>query len=129
MTKKPRLLVVDNEMDVCNFVKSFFEIRGFDVVTAFNGDEAMKVLEHVKPDLIILDVMMRTDQEGLDYLPKVKKASPESKIIMITGVDDKEAIESAKKLGADDYITKPLVLEGLEKAIVSKVNPSARTRK
>ena len=122
MTKKPRLLVVDNEMDVCNFVKSFFEMRGFDVVTAFNGDEALKVLEHVKPALIILDVVMRTEHEGLDYLPQVKKASPESKVIMITGVDDKESIEKAKKLGADDYITKPLVLEYLESAVIGKVN-------
>ena len=47
MSTKPRLLVIDNEMDVCNFVKSFFDIRGFDVVTAFNGDEAMKVLDSV----------------------------------------------------------------------------------
>lgn len=122
MSKKPRLLVVDNEMDVCNFVKSFFEMRGFDVVTAFNGDEALKVLEHIQPNLIILDVMMRTDHEGLEYLPRVKKASPESKIIMITGVDDKESIETAKKLGADDYITKPLVLEYLESAVMNKVN-------
>ena len=121
MTNKPRLLVVDNEMDVCNFVKSFFEMRGFDVLTAFNGDEALKVLEHVRPDLIILDVVMRTEQEGLEYLPKVKKMSPESKVVMITGVDDKESIETAKKLGADDYITKPLVLEGLERAIVNQV--------
>ncbi len=124
--KKPRLLVVDNEMDVCNFVKSFFEMRGFDVVTAFNGDEALKVLEHIKPDLIILDVVMRSEHEGLDYLPRVKKASPESKVIMITGVDDKEAIETAKKLGADDYITKPLVLEYLESAVISKVNPVSK---
>ena len=122
MTKRPRILVVDNEMDVCNFVKSFFELRGFDVVTAFNGDEALKVLEHIHPDLIILDVVMRTEHEGFDYLPKVKKASPSSKVIMITGVDDKESIASAKKLGADDYITKPLVLKYLESAVLSKVN-------
>ena len=119
--KKPRLLVVDNEMDICNFVKSFFEMRGFDVLTAFNGDEALKVLEHIQPDLIILDVVMRTEHEGIEYLPKVKKMSPSSKVVMITGVDDKESIETAKKLGADDYITKPLVLEGLERAIVNQV--------
>ncbi len=124
MTKKPRLLVVDNEMDICNFVKSFFEIRGFDVLTAFNGDEALKVLEQIKPELIILDVVMRTEHEGLDYLPRVRTLSPDSKVIMITGVDDKDAIESAKKLGAVDYITKPLILDGLEKAIMSQVKGS-----
>lgn len=128
MTRKPRLLIVDNEMDVCNFVKSFFEMRGFDVVTAFNGDEALKVLEHIKPELIILDMMMRTEHEGLEYLPRVKKSSPDSKVIMITGVDDKESIESAKKQGADDYITKPLILESLESAIINRVKPSPRGR-
>jgi DNA-binding response OmpR family regulator len=124
MSRKPRLLVVDNEMDVCNFVKSFFEMRGFDVLTAFNGDEALKVLEHIHPDLIILDVVMRRENEGIEYLPQVKAKSPKSKIIMITGVDDKETIESAKKLGADNYITKPLVLESLESVVLTKVKPS-----
>ena len=121
MSKKPRLLVVDNEIDICNFVKSFFEIRGFDVVGVLNGDEAMKVLDSVKPDLIILDVMMRTDDEGLVYLPQIKKRLPAVKVIMITGVDDKETIETAKKLGADNYITKPLVLEVLENTVMGSV--------
>ena len=121
MTKKPRLLVVDNEIDICNFVKSFFEIRGFDVIGVLNGDEAMKLLDHVKPDLVILDVMMRTDDEGLVYLPQIKKKMPGTKVIMITGVDDKETIESAKKLGADNYITKPLVLEVLESTVMNSV--------
>ena len=121
MTKKPRLLVIDNEIDVCNFIKSFFEIRGFDVVPAFNGDEAMKVLDMVKPDLVILDVKMRSDDEGLTYLPLIKKKLPNVKIIMITGVDDKEVVEQCKNLGADDYITKPLVLEYLESTVMGKV--------
>ena len=116
-----KLLVVDNEKDVCNFVKSFFKMRGFDVLTAFNGDEALKVLESVRPDLVILDVVMGTEREGIDYLPKIKKSSPDSKVIMITGVDDKDIVDEAKKLGADDYITKPLVLEGLERAILGQV--------
>ena len=126
MTNRPRILIVDNEMDVCNFVKSFFEMRGFDVVTAFNGDEAMKVLEHIKPALIILDVVMRHEHEGIEYLPHVKLKSPDSKVIMITGVDDKDSIEQAKKLGADDYITKPLVLEALERTVLSKIGGKAR---
>ena len=121
MSSKPRLLVVDNEIDVGNFVKSFFEIRGFDVVAVLNGDEAMKVLDDVKPDLVILDVIMRRDKEGLEYLPQIKKKRPGTKVIMITGVDDKETIEACRKLGADDYITKPLVLEYLESTVTDKV--------
>ena len=121
MSSKPKLLVVDNEIDVCNFVKSFFEIRGFKVTTAQNGDEAMAKLLPEDPDIVILDVKMRTDSEGLDYLPKIKKTHPRSRVIMITGVDDQKVIADAKRLGADDYITKPLVLEYLETTVLKKV--------
>ena len=127
MNARPRLLVVDNEMDVCNFVKSFFDVRGFDVVAVFNGDEALKVLDSVNPDVVILDVKMRTEDEGLEYLPRIKKKFPSAKVIMITGVDDKEVVEQCKKLGADDYITKPLVLEYLEKTVMGKVKNLSRT--
>ncbi len=118
---RPKLLVVDNEIDVCNFVKSFFEIRGFRVAIALNGDDALAQLPKEKPDIVILDIMMRTDREGLDFLPRIKQALPSAKIMMITGVDDEKSIEEAKKMGADDYITKPLVLEYLESTVLEKI--------
>ena len=121
MKHKPKILVCDNEIDICNFVKSFFEMRGFKVVAALNGDEALGLLEKEKPDLVILDVMMRTDNEGLEYLPKIKQVLPSVHVIMITGVDDEATIKKAKALGADDYITKPLVLEYLESTVMGKV--------
>lgn len=118
MSQKKRLLIIDNEMDICNFVKSFFEIRGLDVVIALNGDEGLKVLEHGKVDLIILDVAMRQENEGVDYLPRIREKAPHAKIIMITGKDDKETIAECKRLGANDYVTKPLVLENLEATVL-----------
>ena len=121
MANKPKLLVVDNEIDICNFVKSFFESRGFEVVTASNGDDALVKAKAEKPDIIILDVMMRFDDEGIVYLPKLKEALPSAKVLMITGVDDEKTIEEAKKLGADDYITKPLILEYLERTVLGKI--------
>ena len=121
MVKKPKLMVVDDERDICNFVKSFFEMRGFEVNTASNGDEAMAMLLKEKPDIVILDVMMRRNGEGLEYLPQIKKSLPSAKVLMVTGVEDAETIESAKKLGADDYITKPLVLEYLESTVIKKI--------
>ena len=121
MTKKPKLMVVDDERDICNFVKSFFEMRGFEVCAALNGDEAMTKLMKEKPDVVILDVMMRHGREGLDVLPQIKKAIPLVKVLMVTGVEDADTIELAKRLGADDYITKPLVLEYLESTVVKKI--------
>ncbi len=121
MREKCKLMVIDNEIDICNFVKSFFEMRGFEVATALNGDEAMTKLVQENPDVVILDVMMRRGNEGLEYLPKIKKALSNVKVIMVTGVDSKDTIESARKMGADDYITKPLVLEYLETTVLEKV--------
>lgn len=122
MSIKAKLLVVDNEIDICNFVKSFFEIRGFQVATAVNGDEAMAKLSSERPDLVILDVNMRYDGEGLEFLPKIKEASPLTKVIMVTGVDDADSVKKAKDLGADDYITKPLVLQYLESNVMQKIS-------
>ncbi len=127
MTNKLKIMVVDNEIDICNFVKSFFEVRGFQVVTALNGDEAMSKILQEKPDLVILDIMMRTGTEGLDYLPKVKQALPQAKVLMITGVEDEASIQKAKELGADDYITKPLVLEYLESTVLQKIGELTRS--
>ena len=121
MTKKPKLMVVDDERDVCNFVKSFFEMRGFRVSAALNGDEAMSILLKERPDIVILDVKMRREREGLEYLPQIKKVLPSAKVLMVTAVEDADTIESAKNLGVDDYITKPLVLEYLENTVMKKI--------
>ena len=121
MNKQPKLMVVDDEIDICNFVKSFFEMRGFKVTTAMNGDEAMSKLLQDRPDIVILDVKMRREAEGLEYLPKIKQTLPTAKVMMVTGVEDEKTVETARRLGADDYITKPLVLEYLESNVLKKI--------
>ena len=121
MNKVIKLLVVDDEIDICNFVKSFFEIRGFKVSTALDGDEAMERLVKDEPDIVMMDLKMRREGEGLEYLKKMKEARPSVKVLMVTGTDDDAMVEEAKKLGADDYITKPLVLEYLENTVLEKV--------
>ncbi len=121
MGKNSKLLVVDNEIDICNFLKSFFGMRGYDVTTAQNGDEALARIEEESPDLVILDVSMRTPDEGLIYLPKIKKRLAAVKVIMVTALEDNATIEEARRSGADDYITKPLVLEYLETAVFHKI--------
>lgn len=114
-------MVVDDEIDICNFVKSFFEVRGFKVITARHGDEALDMLAKEKPQIIMLDLKMRREGEGLEYLPKIKAADPKVKVLMVTATEDDELITKAKELGAEDYITKPLVLEYLENTVLEKV--------
>ena len=120
-------MVVDNEIDICNFVKSFFGMRGYEVSTALNGDEAMSKLADERPDLVMLDVNMRSEKEGFKYLPQIKRFLPNVKVIMVTGIEDDVSIEEARRLGADDYITKPLVLEYLESSVFHKIRVLSAT--
>ncbi|MEI8345768.1 MAG: response regulator, partial [Candidatus Omnitrophota bacterium] len=85
---KRRLLVVDNEIDICNFVKLFFETRGFQVFTALNGDEALQGDAAGAPEIILLDVRMRSEFEGLDFLPRLRQSYPRARVILVSGLDD-----------------------------------------
>lgn len=115
--EKKRLLVVDDEVEICNFVKMFFEQRGLKVMRASNAEEAVAGAAGFKPHVVLLDVMMRGSEDGLATLPRIREAVPEAVVLMTTGVDDEISIVRAKSLGAKDYITKPLVLEDLEATV------------
>jgi DNA-binding NtrC family response regulator len=122
MSDKPRLMVVDNEIDICNFIKMFFEMRGFEVATALNGDEAMAKIHACNPEVVLLDIRMRWEMEGLEYLSQIKEQSPGAKVILVTGIEDEHTMERAKKLGADSFMIKPLMLEHLENIVLEHVN-------
>lgn len=114
-------MVVDDEIDICNFIKAFFEMRGFQVSFALNADEAQRRILEERPAVLILDVMMRGAAEGMRCLPLIRNQHPDLKIIVVTGLDDNETVKLAVQLGADDFIHKPLVLEYLETTVLEKV--------
>jgi len=111
-----KILIVDDEPDVCDFVKHFFEERDYDVATASNGEEAVRAAKKQKFDVILMDVRMRK-MDGIEALRKIREFDKITDIIMVTAVDDKERIGEATRLGARKYITKPLILEDLESAV------------
>ncbi|MDD5440433.1 MAG: response regulator [Candidatus Omnitrophica bacterium] len=111
-----KMLVVDDEVDVCDFVKHFFEERDFEVAVASNGEEAVKCARKHKFDIILLDVRMRK-MDGIEALKRIKEFDKTANVIMVTAVDDKERMNEATRLGATKYITKPLILEELESAV------------
>jgi DNA-binding response OmpR family regulator len=118
---KNKLLIVDDEVEICNFVRFFFEKRGFVVDEAYDGYEAIRITRHFLPHVVILDMMMKTEREGLEVLPTLRRIAPDSKILIVTGVDDQDCVEKCRRLGATDYITKPLVLEYLENTVLKKI--------
>lgn len=115
--EKKRLLVVDDEIEICNFVKMFFEQRGVKVHQAVNAEEAVAAAGSFDPQVVLLDVMMKNSDDGLTTLPRIREVVPKARVLMTTGVDDEISIVRAKSLGASDYITKPLVLEDLEATV------------
>lgn len=111
-----KLLVVDDEQDICDFVQNFFRERGFQVFTALNGDEALSIVKRENPELVLLDIKMQ-GMDGIAVLKHLKEIDKNLKVIMVTALEDQDKMNEACRLGACDYITKPLVLDHLEQAV------------
>lgn len=116
-----KLLIVDDEQDIRDFAQSFFSKRKIECLTAANGREAITLTKNEKPNLILLDIRME-EMNGLDVLQKIREFDNAVKVIMVTGVEEKEALEKAKSLGAIAYIHKPLILEELEKIVLKEIS-------
>ena len=118
-----RLLVVDDESDICEFLRSFFDRRGFEVRTAASGEEALQAATDFRPRVILLDVKM-PGLSGIDVLPQLHQEHPECRIVMITALDDVALMDRARALGAVDYIRKPFSLDYLGQEVLVKLNPA-----
>ena len=122
---KKKIFVVDDEAEICEFLKSFFEDRDYEVTTARSGDEAVSLIEKTQPHIVLLDVQM-PGTDGLDTLKWIKHKYPQIKVIMVTALETNDKIEKALRYGADNYITKPLSLEYLEKDVQEKIEHLAK---
>lgn len=112
MAGKNRILVVDDEDALRTVLSSELEGEGYQVASAADGEEAIKILGGQAFDLILLDIKM-PKVDGFEVLKFVKQNQPKTKVIMLTGFADlKNAIES-KKLGAEDFVSKPYDLVDL----------------
>lgn len=112
MAQPFNILVVDDEDALRNVLSSELQSEGYSVVSAADGDEAISTLQQKTFDLVLLDIKMpRVD--GFEVLRFIKEKFPKTKVIMLTGFADlKNAIES-KKLGAEDFVSKPYDLVDL----------------
>ena len=115
-----KLLIVDDEMDIREFAKNFFKKRGIAVFTASGGGEALEFIRDEAPDLILLDVRME-EMTGIEVLRQLRGENNQSKVFMVTGVEDPDTIEEANTLGVLGYIHKPLVLDELEKLVLREL--------
>ncbi|HET6908608.1 MAG TPA: response regulator transcription factor [Mycobacteriales bacterium] len=109
-TPEARLLVVDDEPNIVDLLATSLRFAGFEVATARNGTEALRVAEQFRPDLLVLDVMM----PGIDGFTVVRRLRQEGQSIPVVFLTAKDATEdkvTGLTLGGDDYVTKPFSLE------------------
>lgn len=112
MAEKSKILVVDDEDTLRTVLSQELKSEGYDVETAADGLLALDAIKQNKFDLVLLDIKM-PNMDGFEVLKYIKQNHPDLKIIMLTGFADlKNAIES-KKLGAEDFVSKPYDLVDL----------------
>lgn len=105
---KTKILLVDDEKDIIEFLKYNLEQEGFEVITAFNGAEALEKLSG-KPDLIVLDVMMPV-MDGFEACRRIRKEKgfDNTPIVFLTAKGSENSEIEGLSIGADDYIRKPI---------------------
>jgi DNA-binding NtrC family response regulator len=122
------ILIVDDEKDLCTILSDSLSRDRYRVVTAFNGKMGLQLVEKEKPDLILLDIKM-PGMDGIEVLRKIKKMKKEIVVIMFTAYGTLETARKAMKLGAYDYVTKPVdlfFLKSLVKEVLGGVTKGKR---
>jgi two-component system response regulator AtoC len=114
LSSKPQVMVVDDDLSMCNFLRSFLVERGYQAVTLESAEEAVKRYHAQRPAAVILDVVMPGSMGGLEALAAFKKIDREVPIIVLSGQGRTATVVQAMKLGASDFVSKPFEETDLE---------------
>lgn len=115
--KKIKLLIVDDEKDICNFVKLLLRKKGFLVYSALSGSKAIMMAKKLKPQIALLDIYLKKGINGLGVLRQIRELIPECRCVIVTWDKAQAKMREAKNLGAVSYLTKPLTINELYKVI------------
>lgn len=113
MTMDRKLLIVDDEEGIRKVMGIFLADMGYEVHSAENGEEALRIFSEVKPPIVLTDIKM-PGMDGIELLKRLKSESPDTEVIMITGHGDINLAIRSLKFEATDFITKPVNDEALE---------------
>jgi len=119
----PAILVVDDNPDNTEIIREYLESRGYPIVVAHDGDEALALFERVRPRLVLLDVMM-PGRDGWEVCRLMKQHATLGRIVrivMVTALDEWDDKRQALETGADDYVEKPFDLRRLAATVERNV--------
>ena len=118
MKESARILVVDDEANICQVLSAVLRKDGYEVEVSRDGEEALALLEKTPVDLLITDVIMN-NVSGVELLQRVQAASPQTPVVMMTAYGTIKSAVDAIKLGAFDYLAKPFDMDQM-KSVVRK---------
>jgi DNA-binding response OmpR family regulator len=104
--ERPTILVVDDEPALCELVRRYLSVEGYECCTALSGEEALGMLQCRQFDMVVTDIMM-PGMSGIDLLTIVKTLYPEVAVLVVTAVEDERTSSQAVELGAYGYVVKP----------------------
>jgi two-component system response regulator HydG len=119
------ILIIDDDRDMCLLLKRFLTRHGYEVLESYNGKKSLELLETVEPSLIMCDFRLE-DMEGNVLLGKIKERYPHMPVIIITGYSDIKIAVEVMKMGAYDYITKPLFPDEILVTIKQALDSASR---
>uniref|UniRef100_A0A7C4W7T9 Response regulator n=1 Tax=Desulfatirhabdium butyrativorans TaxID=340467 RepID=A0A7C4W7T9_9BACT len=111
--KRYRVLVVDDETDFLETLVLRLNRRGYEAVGVESGEKALEALKNQDFDVIVLDIKMPGGMDGIETLREIKKSCPEPEVILLTGHGSIETSIEGVKLGAFDYLLKPVRIDEL----------------
>ena len=115
---KLKLLVVDDEEGIVDWVKRAYLERGFITFGATDGIKALEIFEKERPEITLIDIHMPFSPiDGIETLRRIKKINKNAICIMVTRIDEKAKVKAARDLGALHYIPKPLTMDELDEAV------------
>jgi CheY-like chemotaxis protein len=115
-----RVLVVDDEAEVCEMVRDALVEFGYEVAVASGGPEALGLMSSFGPDAVLLDVLM-PGMPGADVLARLRQDHPGVAVVMLTGNQDQQVARQLLANGAFDYVRKPFDLQVLERVMAAAV--------
>ena len=119
---KKKILVVDDDPAILRLLSTNLKARGYDVITATDGEEALETVQKDFIDLIILDMIMAPGIDGLETYRQIIGKRPGQKAIITSGFSETGKVKEAQRLGAGEYIKKPYSIEEIGLAVKYELN-------